>query len=246
MGGENRGIGVNRLDPRPPSIDDSLRDVRRIIAVVSGKGGVGKSVISATAALHLAKSGKRVGLLDLDFQSPCLHLILGARDEKPAEDRGLIPPAVSGVRLMSVVHFSGDMPLPLEGREVSDAFTEMLTVTRWGGLDLLIVDAPPGIGDEFLDLVRLINRTEFLVITTPSPLAVKSAQKVVRVLRDSGSTLLGIISNMDDAGKPGDLGAPCLGSIPFDAELEECIGRPERILRTRFSRALNEILKRIV
>lgn len=232
------------MDPRLDHIDKALSGVGRIIAVVSGKGGVGKSVTSATMALQLARSGRRVGLLDLDFQSPCLHLILGARGEKPVEDRGLVPPVVAGVRLMSIVYFSEDRPVALKGVEVSDVLIELLAVTRWGELEFLIIDAPPGIGDELLDLVRLVRRAEFLAVTTPSPLAMSSASKVLKVLQDSGSRILGVIVNMVMGEEK--TACKCLGSIPFDPELEKSIGSPERILGTAFSRGLRKIVNGLI
>jgi ATP-binding protein involved in chromosome partitioning len=239
MGGEDKSLEM-RVDPRPGSIDESLGGIGRIIAVVSGKGGVGKSVISAVMALQLVRSGKRVGMLDLDFHSPCLHIILGAGGERPVEDRGLIPPVIHGVRLMSVVYFTGERALPLKGREISDALVEIMTVTRWGDLDFLIIDAPPGMGDELLDLVRLIRRAEFLIVTTPSPLAMSAVPKIRSVLSDAGGRILGVVLNMDRTGIHEGTYA---GIIPFDSELERCIGDPERMMETRFSEALDKIVK---
>lgn len=232
-----------QADPRVGHIREMLEGVKRIIAVVSGKGGVGKSVISAAMALQLARCGRKVGLLDLDFQSPCLHQILGARDERPTEDRGLVPPVVAGVRLMSIVYFSEDRPVALKGGEISNAIIELLAVTRWGELDFLIIDSPPGMGDELLELVRLIGRAEFLIVTTPSPLAMRSVPRISGLLRDCGSRILGVVKNMAGGEEEGKLVEGHLGSIPFDPGLDECIGFPERILETAFSRSVEGIVK---
>ena len=156
------------VDPRTSVINERLSRINRIIAVSSGKGGVGKSMVATTLALTLAHNGCKVGLFDLDFTSPSTHVILGAENVQPKEEKGLIPPTVHGLEYMSLVYFVGDNPAPLRGADVSNALIELLSVTQWGALDFLVIDMPPGIGDAVLDLVRLIKRIEFLIVTTPS------------------------------------------------------------------------------
>ncbi len=144
------------LDPRISIINERLAKTKRIIAISSGKGGVGKSMVAATLALSLAGDGYKVGLFDLDFTGPSTHIILGvSKSVQPKEEKGLVPPVVNGLAFMSLVYFVGDNPAPLRGADVSNALIELLAVTQWGALDYLIIDMPPGIGDAVLDLVRL-------------------------------------------------------------------------------------------
>ena len=161
------------VDPRTTVISDRLKAITRIIAVSSGKGGVGKSMVATTLALSLARRGCSVGLFDLDFTSPSTHLILGAEKAQPKEDKGIIPPEVKGLIYMSLIYYSRDRAAPLRGADVSNALIELLSVTQWGKLDYMIIDMPPGIGDAVLDLLRLVKRIEFLIVTTPSLLALR-------------------------------------------------------------------------
>ena len=170
------------VDPRTSVITERLARIGRIVAVSSGKGGVGKSMVATTLALILAKRGYRVGLFDLDFTSPSTHIILGAQGLQPKEEKGIVPPTVHGLEYMSLVYWIGDNPAPLRGEDVSNALIELLSVTQWGELDFLVIDMPPGIGDAVLDLVRLIKRIEFLIVTTPSLLAFETVKKQVALL----------------------------------------------------------------
>ena len=142
-------------DPRLAVISKRLEDVENIIAVSSGKGGVGKSMIATSLALNLRDRNYKVGLLDLDFTSPSTHFILGIEGLYPEEEYGIIPPDAHGLSYMSITHYSLDKPAPLRGADVSNAIIELLAITRWGELDYLIIDMPPGIGDATLDVIRL-------------------------------------------------------------------------------------------
>ncbi len=110
-------------------------------------------------------------LLDLDISSPTVHLILGACCEKPIEDNGLIPPDICGVKVMSVAFFAGERAVPLRGSSLSDILKEILTITRWGEIDFLIIDMPPGFGEAMMELLKLVRRVEFILVTTPSILS---------------------------------------------------------------------------
>src|SRR4030043_1280565 len=171
------------VDPRTSIINERLKRISRIIAVSSGKGGVGKSLVATTLALTLAKKGCKVGLFDLDFTSPSTHTILGAKNAQPTEDKGLVPPTVQGLEYMTLIYYTSDQPAPLRGTDTSNALIELLAVTRWSKLDYLIIDMPPGIGDAVLDLIRLVNRIEFIIVTTPSLLAFETVKKQVALLR---------------------------------------------------------------
>lgn len=250
MAGVREDLEVKDPDPRAVAVEKRLRNVRRTLAVVSGKGGVGKSLVATSLSLLLAKGGCKVGLFDLDFHGPSCHVILGAKGT-PHERRGIIPPRIQGIKFMSVVHYVGEKPLPLRGMEISDALLELLAVTRWGRLDWLIMDAPPGMGEEVLDLARLVEGAEFLVVTTPFRLAQETARRLLRLLQELKAPVVGIIENMcavkaKSTGKLAeDFNVKYLGSIPFDPKLEGSIGNPKKLLKTRFASRLKALMKNL-
>jgi len=236
-------------DPRTAIIEERLRKIENIIAVSSGKGGVGKSIVASVLALTLARKGYRVGLFDLDFTSPSSHIILGAGDLHPKEERGVIPPEVHGIRYMSVVFYAGEHASPLRGADISNALIELLAITLWNTLDFLIIDMPPGISDATLDLLRFIKNVKFLVVTTPSQLAFETVRKLISLLSELNVPVVGVIENMkmkdsrfireQVEGKRIDF----WGELPFDSRLEEAIGDVSRLLETDFSKSLQEIIE---
>ncbi len=234
-------------DPRTTIISTRLKQIKRIIAVSSGKGGVGKSMVATTLALSLAKRGYKVGLFDLDFTSPSTHLLLGAKDVQPAEDKGLIPPNVEGFVYMSLIYYSGNNAAPLRGAETSNALIELLAVTLWGELDYLILDNPPGIGDALLDLVRLVPRIEFLVVTTPSILAFETVKKQLQLLQELKIPVVGVVENMkmtpscNIQQRTEALGVKYLAEIPYDATVEDAIGSPQKLLATKIGQKTQTI-----
>jgi len=236
-------------DPRIGIIDERLKEVNKIIAVSSGKGGVGKSLIASTLALTLARRHYKVGLFDLDFTSPSTHIILGVEDLKPREEKGIIPPQVHGLKYMSIVYYSGEYASPLRGAEVSNALIELLAITRWNNLDFLIIDMPPGISDATLDVIRLVKRIDFLIVTMPSRLAFETVRKLIDLLSELRVSIIGVIENMK-VKKSGFVqqqvesrGLTFWGEIPFDAELEEAIGDVNKLSATHFGKKLREIEK---
>jgi ATP-binding protein involved in chromosome partitioning len=236
------------IDPRTSVITKRLSKINQILAVSSGKGGVGKSMVATALALSLAKKGCRVGLFDVDFTGPSTHIILGVpKSVQPKEEKGIVPATFEGLEFMSLVYFVGDNPAPLRGADVSNALIELLAVTQWGILDFLIIDMPPGIGDAVLDLVRLVNRIEFLIVTTPSLLAFEVVKKQVRLLKELKIPILGVAENMKmksaDAIKleTAKIGLKYLGSIEYDEKVEAAIGKPERLLNTAMGGAIKRI-----
>ncbi len=229
-------------DPRLSMVAERLKGIRSVIAVSSGKGGVGKSLIASTLALTLAKKGLRVGLFDLDFTSPSTHLILGVGNVKPKEDKGIIPPKVCGIEYMSIIYYSGDYATPLRGEDTSNVLVELLAITRWGELDFLVLDMPPGIGDATLDLLRLIRNVRFIIVTTPSVLAFETAKKLANLLKEQKTPIIGVIENMKMDHSEAirqqtqKLGLTYLAEIPYNSEAEEAIGNPELLLNTVFAR----------
>ena len=240
-------------DPRTSIINERLEGIGRIIAVSSGKGGVGKSLIATTLALELTRKGCRVGLFDLDFTSPTTHIILGTPDNlQPTEDKGLVPPIISGLEYMSLVYYTSDKPAPLRGEDTSNALIELLAVTRWSNLDFLIIDMPPGIGDAVLDLIRLVKRSEFIIVTTPSRLAFETVRKLANLVQELHVPLLGIVENMkintksEIAQQTKQLNLPYLGEIPFDSDVEAAIGKPSALLKTAIAREIKKIAAEIL
>ncbi|MCD6341722.1 MAG: P-loop NTPase [Thaumarchaeota archaeon] len=236
------------LDPRLSVIDERLSGIKRIIAVSSGKGGVGKSLIAAASALILSRKGFTAGLLDLDFTNPSSHVILGARSAYPLEDKGVVPPKVSGIDYVSIIFFTGDRPSPLRGPDVTNAFIEILALTRWSGLDYLILDTPPGLGDIILDLLKLIKRLNFLIVTTPSKLSLETAKKLASLLKSVKAPIIGAVENMMMSGflsirkEIEEMNIRFLGSIPFDPKVEAALGDSEKLLKTEFARSLSAAL----
>jgi ATP-binding protein involved in chromosome partitioning len=235
------------MDPRTTVISERLSRIGRIIAVSSGKGGVGKSLVATTLALTLARKGCKVGLFDLDFTSPSTHLILGVKNVQPKEDKGIVPPFVRGLAYMSLVYFSGDQATPLRGADVSNALIELLSVTQWGELDFLVIDMPPGIGDAVLDLIRLVKRIEFLIVTTPSLLAFEIVKKQVRLLQDLKVPIIGVVENMkmnrakNIEQETEKLGTKFLTGIPYDPKVEEAIGDEAKLLDTELAQGIREV-----
>ena len=235
------------MDPRTTVISERLSRIGRIIAVSSGKGGVGKSLVATTLSLALSRRGCKVGLFDLDFTSPSTHLILGVKDVQPKEEKGIVPPQVNGLAYMSLVYFSGDQAAPLRGVDVSNALIELLAVTQWGELDFLVIDMPPGIGDAVLDLVRLVKRIEFLIVTTSSMLAFETVKKQVRLLQELKVPIIGAVENMKRntadiiERETEKLGVKFLAGIPFDPTVEGAIGNVSKLFGTEIAQRIREV-----
>ncbi len=230
------------IDPRVEAVRRMTSGVGRVVCMASGKGGVGKSVLSSVSALLLSSLGRRVGLLDLDFYGPSVHTVLGTGVEF-REDRGILPAEVHGVKLMSILPFAGESPVLWRGQDVSQAILELLAVTRWSELDFLIVDMPPGTGEEILEIRRFLPRAEFIAVVTPSKLAVGTVGRLVRALSELGANFLGFVENMsvDLRSQPDLAGARFLGRVRFDPGLEEAIGKPDALLRSLVAEDLRKI-----
>jgi ATP-binding protein involved in chromosome partitioning len=224
------------IDPRPAVISRRLAPIRRILAFSSAKGGVGKSVCSVLSALALRRAGLRVGLLDLDFQGASIHLLLGAELRFPEEEGGIRPlRARESLDFMSFAAFSRESAVPLRGGEVSEALLELLAVTIWDPLDFLLIDLPPGIGDELLDVLRLLPGTEYVVVATPSALALRVVERLLVLLGELRLPVRGMIENMA-AGDGGGAAVAAvaarhslelLGSIPYLPEIEGLLALPD-------------------
>ncbi len=235
------------IDPRPAVFGKRLSAVGRILVFASGKGGVGKSTLSTLSALLFAQAGKKTGLLDLDFHGASDHLLLGIEPRFPEETGGLLPlEAAFGLRFMSIAAFTGEHGTPFRGPDISNAFMEILAVTLWKDLDYLVIDMPPGIGDEVLDLMRFIPRSEIVLVSTPSKLSRMVAARLAEVLCESKQTVLGFLYNrtedtlMDEAPVSG---IPLLGAVGEDPELEVNCGNPAGLVNCSAAGDLENVLK---
>ena len=240
------------MDIREIVIDKRIDKIKNIICIASGKGGVGKSLVASTLAINLHNKGCKVGVLDLDLYGPSSHIILGYKNKGfPEEDKGIIPSKVHGIKFMSIVYFNEDKPSPFRGLDISNVIIELLSITQWGKLDYLIIDMPPGIGEEILDIIRLVKKCKFLIITTPSIVSINAVKKLLTILVELKIPILGVIENMLMQNSDNikiqitNMNLNYLGSIRYDKNLEENIGKPVKLLKTRLMEDLDIILKRI-
>mgnify|MGYP000108933767 CR=1 FL=1 len=242
-------MGERDLDPRLAIIGRRLSRVSNVLAFVSSKGGVGKTLLSVLAAAELSRRGRKVGLLDLDVTNPTAHIVLGIDVEgvRPEEEKGIIPPEASGIKFMSIAYYSGENPVPLRGDEVSSVIREVLAITRWGNLDYLIIDMPPGMGDELLEVITYIRRSLFVLVTTPSVLSLASARRLAKLVEGKGR-LAGVIENMSDTPTElvvelaNELKATYLGNVPYVPMLEELMGKPYEMLNTPVGEAVSKAI----
>jgi ATP-binding protein involved in chromosome partitioning len=176
-----------------------LANVRNIIAVASGKGGVGKSTTAVNLALALAAEGARTGILDADIYGPSIPLMLGVAGESPSSDDGqsLNPLPARGLQVMSIGFLiEADQPMVWRGPMVTQALNQMLQHTRWDDLDYLVVDMPPGTGDIQLTLSQQVPVSGAVIVTTPQDIALLDARKGLQMFRKVSVPVLGVIENM--------------------------------------------------
>lgn len=182
--------------------EDVLPGVRNVIAVASGKGGVGKTTVAANLAAGLADLGASVGLLDADVHGPNAPPVLGIDPEEepgvePTSER-LVPPEGAGVKVMSMgfLLHDPDDPAIMRGPMVNKVMTHFLENVTWGGLDYLVVDLPPGTGDASLDLLQTLPVTGTVIVTTPERLSLSDARKGLRLFEKHDTPIIGIVENM--------------------------------------------------
>ncbi|MFB6161213.1 MAG: P-loop NTPase [Haloferacaceae archaeon] len=219
--------------------DEVLPGVKNVIAVASGKGGVGKSTVAVNLAAGLSELGARVGLFDADVYGPNVPRMVDA-DEAPraTEEEVIVPPEKHGMRLMSMAFMVGeDDPVIWRGPMVHKVLTQLVEDVEWGELDYLVLDLPPGTGDTQLTVLQTLPLTGAVVVTTPQEVAVDDARKGLRMFGRHDTTVLGVVENMagfrcPDCGSTHDLfgsgggekfaeanDLPLLGSVPLDPEV---------------------------
>ncbi len=220
---------------------DRPAHVRRVLAVASGKGGVGKSTVAVNLACALAARGLRVGMLDADVYGPSLPTMLGLSGQPDYEDGALIPHEAWGLKAMSVgLLTKADDAMIWRGPMASQALTQMLTQTRWGSeaapLDVLVVDLPPGTGDVQLTLIQKTPLDGAVIVSTPQEVALADARRAYRLFQKVETPVLGLIENMSGSvfGTGGAraeakrLGIDFLGDLPLSQALREGgdVGQP--------------------
>ena len=176
-----------------------LAGVRAIVAVASGKGGVGKSTVAANLALGLAAQGLKVGLLDCDVYGPSMPLMMGVKDKptKAADGKRLASPVSYGIKVMSMGFLASDKtPMIWRGPMVANAVEQMLRGVEWEPLDVLVVDMPPGTGDAQLTLAQRVPLAGAVIVSTPQDIALLDARKGLNMFRQLEVPVLGIIENM--------------------------------------------------
>ena len=209
----------------------SLDASTRVLAVVSGKGGVGKSSVSVNLAAALSRMGQQVGVLDADVYGHSIPHLLGISQKPVLVDRMIVPPVRESLKLMSIGFFLDDnQPVMWRGPMLHRALEQFLSDVHWGELDTLVVDMPPGTGDVSISLGQLLPRAEAIVVTTPQPLAQEVASRAATMARKTSMRLVGVVENMagDVFGVGGGeelaaaLDTSFLGRVQLDPLVREC------------------------
>ncbi len=230
MSPDERIALTTKLRGGRPADDKAIQldPTTRVIAVASGKGGVGKSSITANLAAAFAAQGRRVGILDADIYGHSIPHMLGIHQKPVLVDKLMIPPVAHELKLMSIGFFVDDnKPLMWRGPMLHRALEQFLQDVHWGELDVLVVDMPPGTGDVSISLGQMLPRAEAVVVTTPQPLAQEVASRAAQMARTTKMQLLGVIENMTSEvfGSGGgerlatELGVKLLGSVPLDSRI---------------------------
>ena len=236
---EEKSALVSRLRGGRAEKEISLSPSTRVLAIASGKGGVGKSTLTANLAYALSAHGEQVGVLDGDIYGHSIPHMLGIHQKPIAVDEMIVPPVRGDLKLMSIGFFLDEnAPIMWRGPMLHRALEQFLSDVHWGELDTLLVDMPPGTGDVAMSLGQLLPRAEALVVTTPQPAAQKVAQRAAFMSRRVNLDVVGVVENMSwfraDDGKAypifgegggrelaADLGVPLLGQVPLVPALRE-------------------------
>jgi len=250
-------------DIRPHAVQRNLKplgEIRNIVAVASGKGGVGKSTVAVNLALAWAAQGARVGVLDADIYGPSQPLMLGLAGQRPltGDGRHLSPLASHGVSAMSIGFLiDAEQPMVWRGPMVTQGLTQLLEQTQWGALDYLVVDMPPGTGDIQLTLAQRVPVAGAVIVTTPQDIALADARKGLKMFEKVAVPVLGIVENMSvhvcsncghtehtfgaggGARMAQEYGVRLLGELPLDAHIREEAdgGRPTVVAAPESARA---------
>ncbi|HEU4605666.1 MAG TPA: Mrp/NBP35 family ATP-binding protein [Nitrososphaera sp.] len=276
------GLGVQDLmlkvtarvmEGRALSMDELLPGVKNIVAVASGKGGVGKTTVSVNLALALAKTGAKIGLLDADVYGPSVPLMLGLKASPEVVNNKIQPPVVEGVKVISMGFFyeQSQQAGIYRGPIVSGIVKQFLTDVNWGELDYLIIDLPPGTGDAPLTIAQTIPLTGILIVTTPQDVAMNVAVKAIGMFNKLNVPIIGVVENMSylmcphcdeqihlfgqGGGKKisDEFKIPFIGEIPLHPQIREgsdtgkpsVVSEPESVQSHAFTKAAKLIAGRI-
>jgi ATP-binding protein involved in chromosome partitioning len=275
LGVESVNVTMDAEVPQGRGLGDkvTMPGVRNIIAVSSGKGGVGKSTVAVNLAVSLALDGARVGLMDADVYGPNVPLMLGAGDARPElNGNKLVPVEAYGVRLMSMAILQpGDKPMIVRGPILHGLVKQFLTDVQWGELDYLIVDMPPGTGDVQLSLAQLVPVQGAVLVTTPQEVALVDVRRALRMFETVAVPVLGVVENMSyfiapDTGTRYNIfgegggnklaqeyGVPFLGSVPLGMEVREggdkgvpvVVGEPDSPQARSFRSVAEEVARQV-
>jgi ATP-binding protein involved in chromosome partitioning len=264
------------IDHRESMIKANMARIKRKILVMSNKGGVGKSTVAVNFAALLARSGQRTGLLDIDIHGPSAARMAGVEGKAHATDGALIEPleAATNLKMISMgsIMREGDAPVIWRGPLKLGVLKQFLSDVKWGDLDALVIDAPPGTGDEPLTICQLIpEMSGAVVVTTGQQVALLDSRKAVNFLKTIGIPVLGILENMTafqcphcakevnlfktggGARAAEEMGVPFLGSVPFDPAMVDAgdegrffaVERPEAPPSAALASALGKALEGI-
>ncbi|MFA7332579.1 MAG: Mrp/NBP35 family ATP-binding protein [Candidatus Delongbacteria bacterium] len=243
--GHGHGHAHGAQDPN--QLPKLLNQVKHVVAVASGKGGVGKSAVASNLAVALAAAGYRTGLLDADIYGPSVQLIMGTLERPFVQDNKIIPLEAHGVHMLSIGHLiEEDAAMIWRGPMVMQALTQLMQDVLWPELDFMVVDMPPGTGDAQLTMAQRVKLSGVVVVTTPQEVALIDARKAITMFRKVEVPILGIIENMSwfqcpDTGRRHHIfgqggGAreaerqhvPLLAELPIDIRIREGgdLGRP--------------------
>jgi len=236
-------VGLPETRPAAPNPWEQQRRVpgiHRIIAVASGKGGVGKSTVSVNLACALQQLGAKVGLLDCDIYGPTVPLMMGVRQAPTLSDREkMVPPANYGVKLMSIGFLvEGDQPVIWRGPMIMKTIQQFFSEVEWGDLDILVVDLPPGTGDAQLSVCQTVPLDGGVIVTTPQEASLGVVRKGIAMFQKVNVPILGIVENMSYFTTPGGerveifghgggqaeaarQSIPFLGEVPLFTEIRE-------------------------
>jgi ATP-binding protein involved in chromosome partitioning len=239
MGGPRPGGPGGPTPGAQPQPKLPIEGVRHLIAVASGKGGVGKTTVAVNLALALARMGGKVGLLDADVYGPNVPLMLGTNEQPRAtSSRTIIPVEAHGVKLISIGLLTpGDQPMIWRGPMLHSVIQQFLRSVEWGELDYLVLDLPPGTGDVQLTLIQTVPLSGAVIVTTPSAVALADVRRAIEMFRQVNVPILGVVENMSTFSCPycnhhvdvfghgegrriaDEYGVPSLGEIEIDPRI---------------------------
>ena len=261
---EEKTALVSRLRGGHPERSPSIHAGTRVLAVASGKGGVGKSSLTVNLAYGLSGLGEQVGILDADVYGYSIPNMLGIRQKPVAVDEMIVPPVRGDLKLMSIGFFLDEnAPVMWRGPMLHRALEQFLSDVHWGELDTLLVDMPPGTGDVAMSLGQLLPRAEALVVTTPQVAAQQVAVRAAQMAQKTGMRVVGAVENMSYLAGSGqeifgsgggqaladEIGVPLLARIPLDPALREASDAGAPVLEvapdSESARAITELAEAV-